>query len=160
MSKANVQSFVILALANGTMILMEEDDKLVPDYLPTVLYISMVAKEAIDSWPENGDPHKTTDKCIKHCKRLQSHFDNASDLYTPLCLIYLANHLLNDLDEKIIDPKKKELLAPVMEGLLGLAEKLDPFGDKFEMYEYTEKLADIVREEIGFEVTDGIVMRV
>ena len=68
-----------------------------------------------------------------------------------MCLVSLSQILLTDLMERVRDTCKLAILEPLVEAVNGLADLLDPYGDKFEVYEEADRLAKLVYKEIDFD---------
>lgn len=149
MSRASIQTMTIMAVAAGALVTMEESG-LAGDLLPAVLYGRDVANRCMDGWPETGSPRKNLAACIAHCERMADELYKSADLYSPLCLTSLAQFLLTDLQERVSDQDKLDLLDPVIEAIDGIHDLADPDGDKYDVYAEAERLAGVVKQEIGF----------
>jgi hypothetical protein len=149
MSRSSIQTMTIMAVATGAVVTMEENG-IAGDVLPAVLYAREVADHCLDQWPETGSPEKNLRACVAHCRNLGEPLYDAEQLYTPLCLTSLAQLLLTDLAERLRDPEKLDLLQPVIEAIDGIHNLVDPAGNRFDVYEEADRLAGLVKMEIGF----------
>ena len=149
MSSATVQSFVILAIATGAIITVEERG-LAPDEMPAILYAKEVGDKAFRKFPEMGNPKKNLAKTYQHCENLRDRLDSAADEYSPLILITISQILLTDLMEKIKDKSKLELLEPLAEAVDGIHDLLDPDWRHIDVYEKADDLVAEIKKEIGF----------
>jgi len=149
MSKSDVQSLTILAVSVGAVVTIEED-KLADKFMPAILWAREAGSGVVDSWPIRGDNDKIVRACFLHCKKLHRDFERAVELYSGICLISLAQLLLTDLQERIKDKAKLEIIEPLSEAIDGIHDLVDPDGDRYEAYAEAERLATIVKGQIEF----------
>ncbi len=149
MSKSDIQTQTILAVATGAIITVEENG-MAANEMPAIVYAREVSNECYRKYPETGNPSKNAAAVFNHCYNLREKLDAASDKFSPLILISISQLLMTDLMEKVKDKNKLKLLEPVSEAIDGIHNLLDPDGKHIDVYEEAEKLCNYVKEEIGF----------
>ncbi len=144
MSKLDIQTQTILAVATGAIITVEENC-MGANEMFVIVYARYASSECYRKYPS-----KNADAVFDHCYNLREKLDAASDKFSPLILISISQLLMTDLMEKVKDKNKLKLLEPVSEAIDGIKNLLDPDGKHIDVYEEAEKLRDYVKEEIGF----------
>lgn len=135
MSKADVQSFTMLAMVNGCAICMR-DHGIAGKAEPIILYLCELVEDKINKWPECGNPNKTTKQCINHCAALKNDLESSLFLYTACCLAMLGQYLLIELRD-IVNNRNK---------LLAIDEMLECFNNCLDIYDPDEKNEDAINE--------------
>lgn len=150
MSQADIQSFTILAFANGCAIAMM-DNGIAGKAEPIIVYLCDLVKDKINKWPESGNPEKTTAACINHCKQLKNEIESSLNLYTACCLGMLVQYLLIELRD-IVNNKWK---------LSAIDEMLECFNNAVDIYDPQEindaamaeawRLVAVIKKQIGMD---------
>jgi hypothetical protein len=150
MSKAAVQSFTILAIANGCAITMR-DYGIAGKAEPIIIYLCDLIKEKIDKWPETGNPNKTTLACINHCKALKNDIESSASIYTACCLGMLAQYLLIELRDLIRDKVKLSAIDEILECFNNAVDIYDPHEKDGAARDEAMRLVFVVKNQIGMD---------
>lgn len=149
MSKAEVQTFTVLAVVTGAIKTIAIEG-ISGNAAPTIMYLEKAAQEAINRWPELGSPKKNTLRAATHCRNLHKDLDSAADKFTACCLGMMAQYLLISLRDKLINKLKLGLVDELLESVNGAVDIYDPeermVGDR----EEAERLCRLVLNEIGW----------
>jgi hypothetical protein len=148
LSKADVQSFTILAIAAGAVktIILEN---IHGDAGPTIMYLEGLMEKKINEWPESGNPRKNTLACVEHCENLKDHFDSSAEFYTARCLGMLAQTLLVELRDVVKNRWKLNTIDELLECVNKAVDVYDPGESDVEARTEADRLCSLVKSEIG-----------
>lgn len=139
----------MLAMVNGVFLLIDKYE-LAPELDATIQYGLEVCYECVNKFPETGDREKNGKWCHEKLSEIEPEFDAAQSLFQMIVLISMATHIMDDLVQRIRDPKKLKYIVPVHEVVNGMSTQIDPKGDQFEAYEEADKLLNKFYTVIGF----------
>lgn len=147
MSRAEAQTFTILAVATGAIKTIAIEG-MGGNAAPTIMYLEEAAQGVINRWPELGDPKKNTLRAASHCRNLHKDLDSAADRFTACCLGMMAQCLLISLRDRLTSKCKIGLVDELLESINGAVNIYDPEermdGDRAE----AERLCQLVLNEI------------
>lgn len=148
-AKSSRQSLILLAFINGVFITINEDD-LLPDLSPTLLYGQDLARQVINGFPEQGSPKANTAWCDKKMKLVAEVVNQGDQNFTPIELVTIGQMIVVDLLEEVTDLKKRELFFELKEVLDKVSDAIDPGGTAFTVYESVDMTLAQVYSIIGF----------
>lgn len=149
MSKADVQTFTILAVAAGAVITIEEE-RLGGEAAPVVAYLGGLTQTVINKWPETGNPKANTSACARHCLCLKDQFEASAKLYTACCLGMLAQCLLIELRDRLNNRSKLDFVDELLESVNAAVDIYDPEEINDDARQEAERLCGVTLKEVGW----------
>lgn len=149
MSKSEVQTFTILAVATGAIKTISIEG-IGGEAAPTIMYLENAAQDVINRWPESGDPRKNTIRAAAHCQNLKEALDSAVDRFTACCLGMMAQCLLISLRDRLTNLYKVGLVDELLESTNGAVDIYDPEEVKDGERTEAERLCQLVLDEIAW----------
>ena len=146
MSKASKQTLALLAVATGAMIMIENDDSI----MPTVLYSRETLENCVHVFPATHNEVLGAKWMHEKLAAWQDRVNELEGNWTAIILVSIAHQIVNDPCERIRAPHKLELLQPAEEALAGLSDQIDPAGDQYAAYEKADELLKDLYRRIGF----------
>lgn len=143
------QSLILLAFVNGVFITIN-DDNLLPELGPTLLYGQDLSTRVIHGYPEQGTPKANTEWCSGKMKVISALLNEGGLYYEPIELVTMAQMIVVDLLEEVTDRTKRGLLTELKEVIDSVSDAIDPGGTAFTVYESVDLTLHQVYKEIGF----------
>ncbi len=153
MSKSERQTISFLSIVSGCLNTIE-DFNLDPKNLPIILYAKEECNKAIHKYPCNTIEQKTQKWIISKMKMYDTELKKRkNDTYDALILTSMCQQILEDILSKIKNKSKIEIISPLNEAIMALHDKIDPKGNKFDIYKKANELLNIAYHIFEFSIT-------
>lgn len=146
---ASRQSLIMLAFVNGVFITINDDD-LIPELAPTLLYGQELSTKIIHGYPEHGRPKENSAWCEEKMKGISEFLNQGGLYYEPIELVTMAQMIIVDLMEEVTEPRKREVLGQLKEVIDKVSDNIDPGGTAFTIYETVDATLQHIYQQIGF----------
>lgn len=151
MSQAEQQSITLLVLSTSLLVLLRHK-QLVPELDAAVLHAEGVTSDCMCKLPDGEHPF-SSESFDRQKDTVRKIFDMLPEYDAPFyngSMIYLCNHILTDLCEKIKDKHKLAMIEPAQKACQELAELFDKNGTDFQAMTTADRLLREIYREIGF----------
>jgi len=154
MSQAEQQSISLLVLSTSLLVLLRHK-QLVPELDTAAAHAEKVTSECMCKLPD-GDHPFSSESFDRQKEMVRGIFAMLPEHDAPFyngSMIYLCNHILTDLCEKIKDKHKLAMLEPAQKACQELAELYDKNGTDFKAMTTADKILREIYRETGFSRT-------
>lgn len=150
MSKATNQTVILLAVLSGSFKTIARAENCPASVQGTVLWAMEEATQITINFPETGKGEKNLDWMMVRLRQWQECVDNMDLDMEYQTLLYVCNHVIYDLSNKISNPAKLRMIQPLREAIDNMITITDPTGKQFEAMEEADKLLGKLYKLIEF----------
>ena len=151
MSRATNQTVILLAVLSGSFKTIARAENCPASVQGTVLWAMEEASQITINFPETGKGEKNLDWMMVRLHKWEKLIDCLDLDMEYQTLLYVCNHVIYDLTDKISNPAKLRLIQPLREAIDNMITVTDSTGKQFKAMEGADKLLGELYELIEFD---------